>query len=574
MKKKVFSIVLTALLAATLFAGCGNQATEATPTPTPAPTATETAETTPAPMTAGTYKATAAGFYGDFDVSVTVDETSIVSIDVGENSETLDVGQKALSILADRMKQYNTAGVDVVTGATMTSIALRTAVTDCLEQAGAPDSLLAAPIVEKSAEQTIDTGVLVIGGGGAGLSAAITAAEGGAKVTLIEKQDLLGGNTILSAGIVYAALDEADIPVMVDYYMERANQNADRDMLTFFAENSMDTIAFLEDAGVQWAFTAPAGTAAEARAHFSVNITGATIINALIAKAESLDVTIMTGVAGNELILDGNGAVVGAKATSSTGDYVFNASAVVLATGGFDASTEMKEQYSPSSAQDFPLSNKGNVGDGIRMGLAAGADTVFKGGVIGFICLDATLSNSGQSGIAMASKCFTKQDGTYLGMYVDYPIAHTLIKQDGEDFVYGLMDSSAATADAPGNTSGEAAVTLGYGYKGDTLEALATANGMDVAKLTDAAAQAGLSVGPFYAVKVVATTIGSMGGLKIDTKAQVLNKDGIPIAGLYAAGEVANGDLFNIEYPASGSSISMSITFGRMAGTNAAEYIK
>jgi succinate dehydrogenase/fumarate reductase flavoprotein subunit len=501
---------------------------------------------------------------------VTVDETSILSIEIGENQETPGIGTTGLEIMANRIKEFNTTGVDAVTGATMSSAALRVAVTECLRQAGAPASMFDAPSVEKNAVQTVDTDVLVIGSGAAGLSAAITAAQGGAKVTLIEKQDIIGGNTLLSAGIVYAALDEADVPKMVDYYMERANGNASREMLTYFAENSLDTIAFLEDAGVQWMFTAPAGTAPEPRARFSVGFTGLTLIDALVAKAQSLGVTIMTGVTGTELIQDG-GAVVGAKAASSNGDYVFNAGAVILATGGFDASVEMKQQYAPDSANDFPLSNKGNVGEGLAMGIAAGADTVFKGGMIGFICVDATLSHSGQNALAFASKCFVKKDGSFLGLHIDYPISHTLIKKSGEALVYGLMD--AAESEDGTNPNGEAEVALERGFKADSIEALAAAAGMDAAKLADAAEQAGLTTAPFYAIEARPTTIGSMGGLKTDTSAQVLNKQGNPIPGLYAAGEVANGEFYETEYPASGSSISLALTFGREAGKNAAAFV-
>ena len=476
MKKKALCLVLAALLAATVLAGCSQQASEPE-----------------AAMKAGTYKATAPGFYGDFEVSVTVDEKSILSIDIGENMETTGIGSTGLELMAERMKEYNTAGVDAVTGATMSSAALRVAVTDCLRQAGAPESMFKAPEIKKEAEKTIDTDVLVIGAGAAGLSASITAAQGGAKVTLIEKQDIIGGTTVLSAGIVYAALDEADMPKMVDYYMERANGNASREMLTYFAEHSLETIAFLEDAGVQWMMTAPAGTAPEPRARFSVGFTGYTITSALEKKAKDLGVTIMTGVKGTELITR-DGAVVGAKATSAAGDYVFNAGAVVLATGGFDASPEMKSQYAPDSTNDFPLSNKGNVGEGIQMGMAVGADTVFKGGMIGFICVDATLSNSGQNSLAFASKCFVKKDGTFLGMHIDYPISHTLIKKSGESLVYGLMDSTGSQDGT--NASGETAVSIGRGFKADTIEELAAAAGMDAAKLADAAGQAGLTTAP------------------------------------------------------------------------------
>jgi len=98
---------------------------------------------------------------------------------------------------------------------------------------------------------------------------------------------------------------------------------------------------------------------------------------------------------------------------------------------------------------------------------------------------------------------------------------------------------------------------------------------MDAEKLAAAIEQdPDLKEAPYYAVMVKPTTIGSMGGLVIDTDARVLKDDGSAIPGLYATGEVANGGFYNVEYPASGSSLSLGMTFGLEAGRNAAEYVK
>jgi FAD binding domain. len=197
---------------------------------------------------------------------------------------------------------------------------------------------------------------------------------------------------------------------------------------------------------------------------------------------------------------------------------------------------------------DFPLSSKGNTGDGIIMGQEIGAATEFKGGVIGFDFVDGSLPQSGLNAVAMYCNSYVQPDGTFVSDVIDYPITYTAIKELGVDHFYGLYD-------AKGAGSAEAAVAVGFGWKGDTVEELAAATGMDPAKLADAIEKGtGLEEAPFYAVMVKPTTIGSMGGLVINTDAQVLNEKMEPIPGLYATGEVANSGFYYIEYPASGSS--------------------
>jgi succinate dehydrogenase/fumarate reductase flavoprotein subunit/uncharacterized protein with FMN-binding domain len=551
---------------------CGQSAVEQQPQPQ-VEEEPETEVQPEAGMKAGTYTAVCHGFYGDFDISVTVSESEIVDIQLGDYKETEAVGGKALKIMTERMIEENTAEVDLVSGATVTSMVFRSAVKDCLTQANAPQSMLTAPPLPQVSEKTVDTDVLVIGGGAAGFASAISAAENGAKVTLIEKQDIVGGSTIVSAGIVYGALSEDDVPKMVDYYMERAEQKADRDLLEFYARNSIDTIAFLEGLGVKWMMNVPAGTAPEPRAHFSMHddgtfMIGSALINPMEARARELGVEVLTGVKGTELIVE-DGEVIGAKAESKTANYTFNAKAVVLATGGFDASEELKEKYSPVAVGDFPLSNKGNVGEGLIMGIEAGAATEFKGGAIGFQIVDGSLPNSGYNASAMNATAFVKKDGTFVALGNDYPINYTNLKASGEKEFYGLYD-------AAGKDNAEPALEKGFGFKADTVEELAELSGMDVEKLQDAFDKTeALATAPYYAVVVKPATIGSMGGLKINTRAEVLAEaNNEPITGLYAAGEVANPGFYYQEYPASGSSISLSITYGREAGKNAAELAK
>ena len=523
--------------------------------------------------TDGEYTVTSPGFYGDLNVTVVIQGGAISDIVVKDCPETPELGGKAIDIMTMEMIDNNTSGVDSVTGATVTSAYFRMAVNAALKEANAPEAMTAKVEAPERTSETLDCDVLVMGSGTAGLSAAIAAAEAGADVMVIEKQDIPGGSAVTSAGIVYAPVDESDRDAMVQYYMDRAEGDANEELLKFYADNALDTIAWLEGLGVKWMMTVPAGTAPEPRARFSmtaegVGMTGAALVNPMLAKLDELGVPLLCGVKGTELLVDANGAIIGAKAESKAADYEITAKSVILATGGFDASKEMKAKYSPVAENDFPLSSKGNVGDGINMGMAIGAATEFKGGVIGFDFVDGSLPASGMNAVAMYCSSYVQPDGTFVSKVIDYPITYTAIKTLGVDHFYGLYDAAGAE-------TAEAAVAVGYGWKGDTVEALAEATGMDAAKLADAIEQdPDLKEAPYYAVMVKPTTIGSMGGLVIDADAQVLKADGAAIPGLYATGEVANGGFYKVEYPASGSSLSLGMTFGLEAGRNAAAYVK
>ncbi len=523
--------------------------------------------------TDGEYTVTSPGFYGELNVTVVIEGGAISDIIVKDCPEPPELGGKAIEMMTMEMIDNNTSGVDSVSGATVTSAYFRRAVNAALKEANAPESMTAKVAPYEKTIETLECDVLVMGSGTAGLSAAIAAAEAGANVLVIEKQDIPGGSAVTSAGIVYAPVDENDKAAMVQYYMDRAEGNANEELLTFYADNALDTIAWLESLGVQWLMTVPAGTAPEPRARFSmtaegVGMTGAALVNPMLAKLDALGVPVLCGMKGTELLVDEAGAITGAKVESDIADYEIKAKSVILATGGFDASKEMKAKYSPVAENDFPLSSKGNVGDGINMGMAIGAATEFKGGVIGFDFVDGSLPASGMNAVAMYCSSYVQPDGTFVSKVIDYPITYTAIKTLGVDHFYGLYD-------AAGVGTAEAAVAVGFGWKGDTVEALAEATGMDAEKLAAAIEQdPDLKEAPYYAVMVKPTTIGSMGGLVIDIDARVLKADGSAIPGLYATGEVANGGFYNVEYPASGSSLSLGMTFGLEAGRNAAEYVK
>ena len=211
---------------------------------------------------------------------------------------------------------------------------------------------------------------------------------------------------------------------------------------------------------------------------------------------------------------------------------------------------------------------------------------IFKGGVMGMHSTNPSYTLTG--GINLLSFIptlgVTDEGVRFQNESNDYPIFFTAMVESGRDMFYWIFDTASGMGELC-----EQAVATGYGYKADTLEELAEAAGMPVdtfmatvdrynelgaAGVDEDFGRAGITPlaeeGPYYAIEVVKATVAGFGGFEINTESQVLDTEGNPIPGLYAAGECASGQFFDKEYPCSGSMLCISTTFGRIAGQNAA----
>lgn len=462
----------------------------------------------------------------------------------------------------------------------------------------------------KSGED-IETDVVVIGSGIAGLSSAVTAAEEGADVILLEKMGYVGGATIVSGGEILAAgttmQEEQGIEDSADdlkeYWIETGNGQVDEELVSFIAENSGKTVEWLDERGVEFGdvtFSYNDPEQNPMRNHVTANVSGEGFIIPLEETAQELGVDIRLETPALELI-DEDGVITGVIAEEDGEEIAIHADSVILATGGYANNAELMEEYAPNLQTSGTFLGETHQGDGLMMARDAGAEIVAGGGAI------ANPMDMGATGYADAGGVFLNvtPEGERFANENQYWFkrSHQLYNEEGFNHYYAIMDAETE------NDGFEEAIEEGTVFKADSIEELAEKLDMDSTTLVEtinryneivekqedtdfnkpAVGKVGSREGeveevellnsideaPYYAVNFgTATVTGTFGGPKTTLDAEVVSESGEIIPGLYAAGEVANGEVFYQEYPWSGASIQMGATMGIQAGKAAADHSK
>ena len=565
MKKRLICLLI---MSSVVLAGCAK---------------TESGEATGTPTGVATYEGVGHGYGGEVKVAVEMDGETITGVEVVEHHETAPVSNRALPIIVDRIVEAKTPVVDSVSGATFTSFAVKSAVADALTQAGVEVEKISmdtkGPEVEKKELEEVKTQLVIVGGGPAGLSAAIEAKENGVEdVILVEKLDILSGNGKFDMNFFDIINTEAQkangVEDSVEKFIEDKKDSVvdSIERLTAQANGAAEADSWLRGMGINLNYNyGGRNHMAEADAY-----AGEHIQDNLEKKVQELGVDVRTGTKGLDLIME-DGKATGVKVECKEGTYDIKADAVIVATGGFSHNKELLAEYAPGAERLATSNQMGATGDFV---------SVFKDHDIKMDHMDKLsvfkLIISGRRDLTGAGDGFL------------------LVNKAGERFV----DESAASMDV-GNAildqeGGKAFYIydqrlydsayrlkkhndLGYHVKADTLEELAEKLGVDAEGLKASVEGYNKGVtgeaadpfrekpftetfgaeGPYYGVQVETAIHMTKGGVVADEKAQVINNDGNVVDGLYAAGEVVD----------TSGAYSASVIFGRISGQEAAKHI-
>lgn len=462
-----------------------------------------------------------------------------------------------------------------------------------------PRNLQAAPIPK---EWDKESDVVVVGGGGAGLLAAIETADTGASTILLETEPVCLGSSGISGGIVTLCETEIQPGSRDELYadlMEAHHQDCNPEMVRAYVNNAPETYKRMKQAGVkfervsQWAhMKKPWGHDASSASE---------MVKALESTAKKKGVEILRNTRGNKLIVNSSDRVVGIQATRRGRSKYYGArKAVVVTTGGFTRNPALAKNFGrPESEKIVPLTGIGSRGDGLIMSWALGSDMAYMCQGVG--PTGPAEKETGATAIAFyAGAMIVNKNGKRFyresEVYSDITLAGL---QQPDVLIIQLYDSKIQKA-FEGSVLGK----LCKGAKvhhADTLKDLGAilkdACGLDADTMVETVnkyngyVDAGfdpefgrknlvgtsgklmkLDTPPFYAMISVPGTTHFNGGLKVNTKMQVLNVFGEIIPGLYAAGEVTGG--FHGAGYMSGSALGMAVIYGRIAGMNAAKEVK
>ena len=572
-------------------------------------TQSEETEEAPNAMNPGVYEGTAAGFHGPIRVQIEVTDTQILSVKTLEEDESFKVGDSAFETLESSVVA-NQSIADTVTCATVTSNGFRNAVKAALKEAGANEALIrqlqSAPIACTKYEDS-ETDVVVVGAGVAGMVAAMQAYDQGARVVLLEKNDMAGGSARLSAGGILSvgAPEVTDTEYTVEdihrWYSIQAGpvnndpvfyeiMNRSNEMLDYIKANGLHILR----GNYNQKKLAPIFRALVVEHH------GISVYEALFNAVLDRDIDYRNRNTVTSLLQDENGTVTGVVVENGAGTYEIHAKNVILATGGYTYNQELMEKYSAHWADAFKITASGATGDGHIMGTAAGGHIIGEGVLDIFITGNDPSLYGGQPGFA---DLFVDSNGNQVGAMDEYYGTLTVKIQN-------LPDKTAYQIFSAGNmyfefdnendeknmkrSDLEKLVEMGTMVKADTIEELAEKIGIEPAALvrtveehnwyydlqindawgTEAAALQPIREAPYYAAKITPCVMGTVAGLEINDQMQVVNDQGEAIPGLYAAGELIFGNVFNQIYPMAGTGIDVALSSGYLAGIHAGQNLE
>lgn len=531
---------------------------------------------------AETYSATGNGYHGEMTVNVTIEDGKITDVELGDNHETNVVIDRAFPVIRERILEANTADVDSVTAATFSSYAIKTAVADAMQQAGLEAPKVARQNAEKTATERAaeSCDIVIVGGGPAGLAAAVSAKQTNAdkNVILVEKLDILSGNGKFDMNFFDMINTEAQKAAGNDEWVgeaglakfleEKSSNGESAERIQVWANEEYTLDAWLRAMGVELNYNY-GGTNHMAEDN---QYSGEVIQAGLEKAAAELGVDVRIGTKGVDLVME-DGACKGVIVTNNAGEtYTINAASTIITTGGFCSNKELLAEYAPGY-EVFNTSNQmGTTGDFVKIFEQNGFKMENMGKMSFFsniIVPYRDLTGGADMNLLANSEgaLLPNKSGMDRGtMIKEQPngAAYYITDKTGYDSFYRIRKHVGLGYYAEGATLEELAEKLSINAEGlkasveqYNADAAAGAENAQIAAVPKRALDA---EGPYYGVRVEAANHMTKGGVVCNENAQVLNADDTVVPGLYAAGEVT--------WQAGG--YSESVCFGKVAGAQAA----
>lgn len=551
----------------------------------------------------GSFQGKAKGHNGDVVINVDIENSKIKNVSLKESVETEDVGAIAINKLIEKVNSSD-FNLDIVTGATYSSEAFISAFADALKKAGLNYKNYLkkdVQIAKRDEKKEMDVDVVVVGSGGAGLISAIKAKENGKKVVVLEKLPIIGGNTLIS-GAEYAApqnwlQDKENIKDSVELFekdVEKAGGN--KELIKVLATNALDGAKWLrDDVGVEWMdHLMFFGGHSVKRSLIPKGQSGKELINKLSDKCSKLGIDILTETNCYELIFEDN-KVKGVKANIKTGQLTVNAKSVILATGGFGANKKMLYENDKEIDDKILSTNQpGSTGDGIIMAQKIGADVVDMDKIQLYPICDVQtgkLLYTADTRLTSGAILVNKQGNRFVEELDTRRKISMAIKEQQDSIAYQIWDEDSMQKSKvlqDHKIEYDNLIENKKMIKANSIEEIADFFDLDKENLKKTIEKFNkdsengkdtlfnlrrlgfkIEKAPFYCLKAVPAVHHTMGGLKINKEAKVLNTKAQEIDGLFAAGEVTGGIHGNNRL---GSvSIADITVFGIIAGTNASK---
>ncbi len=531
---------------------------------------------------AETYSATGNGYHGEMTVNVTIEDGKITDVELGDNHETNVVIDRAFPVIRERILEANTADVDSVTAATFSSYAIKTAVADAMQQAGLEAPKVAMQNAEKTATERAaeSCDIVIVGGGPAGLAAAVSAKQTNAdkNVILVEKLDILSGNGKFDMNFFDMINTEAQKAAGNDEWVgeaglakfieEKSSNGESAERIQVWANEEYNLDAWLRAMGVELNYNY-GGTNHMAEDN---QYSGEVIQAGLEKAATELGVDVRVGTKGVDLVME-DGACKGVIVTNNAGEtYTINAASTIITTGGFCSNKELLAEYAPGY-EVFNTSNQmGTTGDFVKIFEQNGfkMENMGKMSFFSNIIVPYRDLTGGADMNLLANNegaLLPNKSGMDRGtMIKEQPngAAYYITDKTGYDSFYRIRKHVGLGYYAEGATLEELAEKLSINAEGlkasveqYNADAAAGAENAQIAAVPKRALDA---EGPYYGVRVEAANHMTKGGVVCNENAQVLNADDTVVPGLYAAGEVTW----------QGGGYSESVCFGKVAGAQAA----